>query len=286
MILRYDINKDFDTFIKTFNNYNNIYFLKFKQFINNENINKFSEVLKNNKSLIKLSLTNKQRRTFYYNNVINYVDHFDDYTNIINSLSINTNLTSLDLTNINFKDKENGLTNSLIKSNSIIKLNISDTHLSAENVSKLLSNCTNLTNLSINDKYNNTIINDEFIKIISEPLKNNDTLQFLFLNCQKVKNISPLTDALINNNSLHTLLLRHIVLVEQNDNVKEFIVSINLESIIKLIVNNKSINTLSIYNYLDNYLYGFSSCHTIKVSMYVDLIRQALEYNISLTKLC
>ena len=155
-------------------------------------------------------------------------------------MSINKSLTSLNLSS-NYFDDPIGLTNSIINHNSLTDLDISYTNLSAENVSNIISKCTNLSNLNIYNNSSHLITDDNYLKVISKPLKFNTNLQLLELNCNNVNNLNILTDALINNSSLHSLYLYNI---NWKDTKEEFLESNNLKAIINLIENNKYLSTL------------------------------------------
>ena len=277
MNLKYDINKNINSFCNVINKVNNIKYLIFKNYLNNESIDVFSEALQNNNSIEFLDLSNNKYDYNFLNSVIDSYKHFNNYTSLINSLSINKSLTSLDLSGNDF-DNPNGLTEAIINNNSLINLNISYTNLSAENISNILSNCTNLSKLMLYNEYckkYNYPINNNNINTIFDSLKNNTTLQSLSLDCTGIIDLNPLTSALINNNTLHSLYLYNIRICCSDE---EFIKSKNLKAIINLIENNNNINTLHI-----NKLY----CCDWRQSggIYRKLLTEALNKNTTLTDL-
>jgi len=277
MNLKYDINQNIRSFCNVINKVNNIKYLIFKNYLNNKSIDIFGEALQNNNSIEFLDLSDYKNDLNFLNSVIDSYEHFNNYTSLISSLSINKSLTSLDLSGNDF-DNPNGFTEAFINNNFLINLDISYTNLSAENVSNILSNCTNLSTLMLYNKYCNKYnysINNNNINTIFDSLKNNTTLQTLSLDCAGISDLNPLTKALINNNTLHSLYLYNIRLCCSDE---EFIKSKNLKVIINLIENNNNINTLHI-----NKLY---CCDWRQIGgIYNKLLTEALNKNTTLTDL-
>ena len=73
--LKYDINQNINSFCNIINKVNNIKSLIFNNYLNNESIDIFNEVLKNNNSIEILDLSDNKYDNKYFNNIIEHYDH-------------------------------------------------------------------------------------------------------------------------------------------------------------------------------------------------------------------